>query len=153
MSNQIFDLDVARGNAGIDLFLEIWYAFEPVICLFVDPHRLTNQYCPTLRQMGSYKRQRLMDKYQAVNIKYATDKTPTHIEIRLHHATTDKEEIYNWICLLVLLFSKCLYYSNNRAEYETKIKLVILCRKWKRLKDTLSVHSTFSSTSLYSTIN
>jgi len=122
LSNQIFDVDVNRGKAGIDLFLKVWYAFEPIICLFVDPQRLLNQYCNTLRKLGSYERVNLQDKYQAVNIRYATDKTPTHIEIRLHHATTDKEEIYNWICLLVLLFSKCLYYSNNRTEYDSKIK-------------------------------
>jgi hypothetical protein len=125
LSNQVFDVDINRGNDGIDMFLKVWYAFEPVICLFVDPQRLSNHYCATLRDLRSYNRLDLSNKYQAVNIKYASGKTPTHIEIRLHHATTDKEEIYNWICLMVLFFSKCLYYSINRTEYNETIKPMI----------------------------
>lgn len=80
--------------------IEAWAVFEPLFLGMVAPSRRSNTYCKHVR--GVDFDTLLYDRYRTLNV-CAYNKFKT-LEVRLHHSTTNKEQITGWILMLIHFF-------------------------------------------------
>lgn len=124
LSNSVADkLNTKQIEQILLNFAKIWWYIEPIIYLIVEEHRRCNIYCAFFRESGKTLLdipQFMIDpqKYWALNLVYAVGSTKisTHIEIRIHHATTDIVEIKNWVLFLTKLYGYCISDTFNTEQ-------------------------------------
>jgi hypothetical protein len=121
LSNGILDSSIMDKKIIFNIlvrFAQLWWILEPILMSFIAEHRNNNKYCIKLRERYNnytdlYHLILFPEKSYSVNFRYSkSDKKGeynTHIEIRIHHATKDKDEVINWILLLNKIYSMCIY--------------------------------------------
>lgn len=77
-----------------------WLAFQPLLYKFVAPSRRGNGYCRYV--LDHDYRSWYNDRGQSLNIQ-AIDRHGTY-EVRIHHGTTDSNEITQWVLLMLSFF-------------------------------------------------